>query len=175
MDEPLDERFFKWLCRQVADVNERNPAYTHWKLFKQLYSTECVWIVINDGNRLEDGQDLRIRFRQEMGINFVDPEWAGMPCSFLELMVGLSEMLSFEADGEPRYWFWRLMGNIGLSGHNDDSPWDPREVEEVTERVIFRQYQSDGTGGFFPLSRPRTDQRDVELWFQMSDYIQELF
>lgn len=173
-DEPLDELFFNWLYSRVAVVDETDPRRTYWGLLRKLYSTECVWVVINDGNRLEDGRDLRLRFRDDSGIQNIDPSWIDMACSFFELMVGLSDTLAFEADGKSHNWFWKLMENIGLDSFNDDVELDEYQIEEVTHRVIFRLYGADGSGGFFPLQNPRNDQRVVELWGQMSAYILEL-
>ena len=31
----------------------------------------------------------------------------------------------------------------------------------------------NGTGGLFPLKRPRVNQRRVEVWYQMSEYLME--
>lgn len=176
MDEPLDEAFFKWLYSQVADPNDTDPRRTYWKLLQKLYSVECVWVVINDGNRLEDGKNLRLRFRDETGTHISDQAWLGMGCSFFELMVELSNMLVFEADGELHQWFWKLMENIGLDAFNDREFDDAvaEVVDVVTEHILFRQYERNGHGGFFPLKHPQADQRDVELWYQMSAYILEL-
>lgn len=178
MSPPLDESFFIWLCNQVDDVTSDDPRRTHYKLLKQLYTKEFIWFVANDNNRLEDGKDLRRTFIHEtigdQGMVTVDGEWMRLGCSVLELMVGLSRKLSFEAEGEPYYWFWRLMENIGLHKYSDDRRIPRRRVEDILDRLMFRQYDANGNGGFFPLRGPCDDQRGVELWYQMSAYISEL-
>jgi hypothetical protein len=39
--------------------------------------------------------------------------------------------------------------------------------------VIHRYYQPNGHGGFFPLENPQDDQRHVELWYQLNEYVME--
>jgi hypothetical protein len=165
----------EWLYSQVADVNAQDPSITFWKLLKQLYTTEFVWLVDHDDNRLEDGRDLRLEFVRETGEHDIDRSWVELGCSFLELMVGLSRKFAFEADsGEPHYWFWHLMENIGLHEYSDAWKIFPHaEVEEIVERVIHRLYEPDGSGGFFPLRNPPNDQRRVELWYQLGYYVIE--
>lgn len=174
MNEPLDELYLVWLYSQVADTEVVDPSMTHWKLLKQLYTREFVSLVPNDENRLEDGRDLRLEFMDELDVDNVDREWSELGCSMLELMVGLSRKLAFEAEGEPHYWFWHLMDNIGLQKYYDNRRLPRKHVDDVLDRVIYRTYDSDGRGGFFPLDHPRKDQRKVELWYQMSAYVLEL-
>lgn len=174
MFEPLDELFLIWLYSQVADPNVTTPSLTYWKVMRLLYTREFKWKVPNDDNRLEDGKDLRREFLHDQGHDIVDPAWIEIGCSVLELMVGLSRRLSFEADGPPYYWFWVLMENIGLHKNNDKRRWTKRSVDEAIDVVMQRQYSSNGKGGFFPLKYPDRDQRGVELWYQLSAYVLEL-
>jgi len=177
VDEPLDELYFQWLYSQVADPRAKDPSLTYWKLLRLLYSKEFVWLVPNDDNRIEDGKDLRRIFLQEKEIDpdRVDSDWMDLGCSVLELMVALSQKLAFEAEGSAAYWFWDLMRNIGLNRYNDRGRLPKSRVEDILNDVIFRQYDADGTGGFFPLRNPQEDQRQIELWYQMSSYILEMW
>lgn len=174
MNEPLDRKYLEWLYDQVADPNAQDPSLTYWKLLKQLFTTEFVWLIPNDDNRLEDGKALRVEFIRGKGLEQVDPAWVELGCSVLELMVGLSRRLSFEAEGEPYYWFWQLMSNIGIQRYSDSHRLPKRRIDDILKRVIFRQYHPDGHGGFFPLKNWHEDQRDVELWYQLSAYVLEL-
>lgn len=177
MNEPLDEPYFKWLYSQVCNSRFKNPARTYWSLLRRLYVKEFVWSVANDDNRVEDGRDLRFEFMESHGIeNDVDVDWLGLGCSMLEMLIGLSRRLSFEDDGEPREWFWRLLENVDLARYTDmicDRYTCHEEIDRVLDRVIFREYDADGRGGLFPLNHARRDQRDVELWYQLSAYLIE--
>jgi hypothetical protein len=167
---PLDELYFIWLCDQVEDESPQ----THTKLLKLLFTKEFVWIVPNDDNRLEDGKNLRLDFIHDQDLGEVDPHWMNLGCSVLELMVGLSRQLSFMAEGEPRYWFWRLLGNLGLKNCSDDRRIPRTRIADILDRVVFRQYDPDGDGGLFPLHNPQENQREVELWYQLCAYVLEL-
>lgn len=175
---PLDERYFAWLYGQVADPQTNDPSLSYWRLFKLLYKTKVVWFVFKDDNRLEDGKNLRVNFLRSEGLRRedVDPRWMEMTCSFLELTIALSDRLRFEVDPDTTlaYWFWVLMENIGLNHHADSAYYEPCDVEEILNRVIFRLYEPDGRGGFFPLKHPQEDQRDVELWYQLGSYVVEM-
>lgn len=174
MNQPLDELYLIWLYGQVAVPEVRDPSGTYWRLLKQLYTKEFVWVVPHDENRIEDGKELRLEFIRDQELEDVDPEWIELGCSMLELMVGLSRRLSFEADGEPHYWFWHLMENVGLDRYADNRQRLPRRrIDDILDQIIWRTYEPDGTGGFFPLRETKQDQRRVELWHQLSAYVME--
>lgn len=167
MDTPLDEQYLTWLQAQV-----RVPRARYWKLLRQLYVTEFVWFVPNDDNRVADGKDLRHEFLEEKHILEIDPDWLTLGCSMLEMLIGLARLWSFEEDLSVGFCFWRMIDNLGLSQCNDRQP-NPQYVSEVLDRVIWRTYEPDGTGGLFPLTDPHYDQREVELWYQLCAYILE--
>lgn len=135
-----------------------------------MHSIEFVWLIPNDDNRAEDGRQLRREWAEEMDIS-VDPTWLAVGCSFLEMLIALARRLAFEGDGDPHIWFWHLLDNLNLVRCTDRSRCDPREVEDIVNTVIWRTYDRNGRGGLFPLRRPRKDQRNVELWYQMNAYL----
>jgi hypothetical protein len=181
MSRTLDETFVEWLYAQVADPSELDPSKTHYKLFWVLYSTEFYSVLGMDENRVSDALELRGRFSSEEGLSRVTTgvtmtelrDWAQMPCSFLELLVGLSNILSFETGDEPRRWFWQLLDNLKISGYSDARPVPEHHIRRICQRVIDREYAFNGVGGLFPLIRPNRNQREVELWYQASAYIME--
>ena len=177
MNGPLDEAYFVWLYSQVADPTESSPIRTFWSLTRQLHKKEFLWSVPNDDNRVEDGRDLRYEFGDIHGEELPN-EWLGLGCSMLEMLIGLARRLEFEdEDGGDAYdWFWLLLRNAYLDDAVSDrrySKTTERRVNEVLDRVIFRQYNRNGDGGLFPLHYPERDQRKVELWYQLSAYILE--
>ena len=177
MPEPLDETYFHWLYGQVAAVRIKNPARSYWALLRALHSTEFVWLIANDDNRLEDGRDLRSEFILDEGIDSVEKDWMTIGCSMLEMLIGLSRRLAFESDNDdPARWFWHLLNNINLGNFNDSHIQSEQQLDyinQVLEQVIWRNYRQDGRGGLFPLRRPQEDQRQVELWYQLSSYLIE--
>ena len=174
MNQPLDELYLPWLYSQEASIWRKQPTRTYWSLFRLLFTKEFVWIVPNDDNRVEDGRDLRLEFIDDEDLSDVDPAWMELGCSFLEMLIGLSRRLSFEADGGgPREWFWVLMGNLQLENFNDASDIPCQEIDQILDGVIWRTYKPNGSGGLFPLTNPKEDQRDVEIWYQLSAYLME--
>lgn len=173
MNEPLDELYLRWLYSQIGSVKTRDASKTYWGLAKLLLTKEFVWIIPNDDNRVEDGKDLRLEFLRAEGITEIDPCWMELGCSMLEMMIGLSRRLSFEAGGEPREWFFELIDNLGLYDLTDSRAISKRKVEQVLDQLIWRNYDPDGTGGMFPLRYADRDQRDVEIWYQMQAYLIE--
>jgi hypothetical protein len=170
---PLDELYFRWLYGQVGSVQSRNPTKKYWKILKKLFTKEFVWIIPNDDNRAEDGRDLRYEFINQQGLANVDQHWMQLGCSMLEMLIALSRRLSFEDDGEPRIWFWHLMENVGLGFYNDNETIPDQEVDEILDRIIWRTYKRNGSGGLFPLKKSKEDQRKIELWYQLCAYLLE--
>ena len=58
-DELIDQ-YFDWMYQLVVDDRYSNKSYR--KLFARLYDTEFTYTIPMDGNRAEDGIDLRYRF-----------------------------------------------------------------------------------------------------------------
>ena len=173
MKAPLDELYLTWLYDPVADSRVDIPSSTYWRLLNLLYRKEFVWFVPNDDNRIEDGKDLRYEFVDQLQLENVDRGWMRLGCSFLELLIALSRRLSFEGDGEPRDWFWHMLENIGLHIYNDQRALPFQDIDEILDQVIWRTYKPNGVGGLFPLEGPCQDQREIELWYQLSAYILE--
>lgn len=173
---PLDELYFTWLYSQVGSTELANPTKTYWTLLRCLYTTEFIWFVPNDDNRKVDGRALRDEFLEEAGIVSADDFWMQLECSILEMLIGLSRRLSFEAEGSESGWFWRLIRNLGLQNctdYRDGMPFPQEQVEVTLHDLMWRLYHPNGQGGLFPLEHPTRDQRNVEIWYQMSAYILE--
>jgi hypothetical protein len=172
---PLDRPYLEWLYRQVDYPDTEDTSQTFWKLFEQLYNSEALWLVPHDDNRLQDGKDLRQKFAETLPEPIDDPEWMGLECSVLELIIGLAYRMFYEdAMGRPtEYWFWKLLENLKLERCTDRSRFSKRRVDDTIKRVLHREYETDGDGGFFPLKHPDGDQRDVELWYQLCAYMLE--
>lgn len=170
MSDALDERYLEWLYDLVGPQDDN---VSHYKLMMKLLSTEFVMLVPNDDNRCADGIALRKEFMRSGRMIRPSRQWMAMGCSVLEMLIGVARHLSFSAEGEVGEWFWILIDNLGLTRFNDHRMHDAR-VDEILERLVWRNYSYDGNGGLFPLKQPHEDQRDVELWFQMESYILEM-
>lgn len=175
-DEPLDEQYLTWLYGLTGPVSLKNPSRTYWSLLRLLYTKEFAWFVPNDDNRVEDGIELRYKFRDECRIRSASEEWLCLPCSMLEMMIALSDRLSFMDGKEPADWFWELIENLGLTEYTDRSFFGSASVQDVESRLDVlneRTYAYSGHGGLFPLDHPEEDQRDVEILYQAGAYLLE--
>ena len=68
------------------------------------------------------------------------------------------------------------MDNLGLVPFDDESYVDldgQTYVERIIDDFVKREYDFNGVGGIFPLKHAEQDQRDVEIWYQMSAYLYE--
>jgi hypothetical protein len=50
---------------------------------------------------------------------------------------------------------------------------DVAKIKNILDTLVWRTYQPDGRGGFFPLNHPEEDQTKVEIWYQMNKYVIE--
>lgn len=72
----------------------------------------------------------------------------------------------------PEKWFWIMMENMGLTRY-DDEHFDVDDVNRIVDIWLERRFGSDGMGSPFPLQHPFEDQRQIELWQQMQNYVNE--
>jgi hypothetical protein len=45
------------------------------------------------------------------------------------------------------------------------------DILEIIDRMLYREYDADGTGGLFRTSNPNKDMRREEIWYQMMEYL----
>lgn len=166
----LDDRYLTWLYGQISSAKIRKGSLTYWRLLRQMYATEFVYYVENDKNRAEDGKELRLDWIRETGAE-PDEAWLAIECSFLEVVVGLAKRLDFQDEHSLSYWFWQLMQNLGFDCFDDGSQYRESFVDIRMRVVNERSYDESGNGGLFPLRNPSRDQRTVDLWYQMMEYL----
>lgn len=184
---PLTEDYLRWLEPQIReDDGLSNPNREFWGLLALMYEKEFRPLVANDDNRWMDGLELRTEFcndfrvrmsarRREPYRSFLDKELPNPPCSFLEVLIGISRRFSFTAGGSAPGWAWVLLNNLNLHRMADPlSRGKARRAADIIEVCTSRNYEPDGSGGFFPLQDPQEDQRQVEIWYQMAAYIGEM-
>lgn len=171
---PLIEDYLRWLEPQIREQDQR-PNNTYWDLLNIMFQTIFESHVEFDDNRMADGLDLRIEFCYASHIRPNALQDLG-PCSFLEVLIGLSRRLSFAAGGSAPGWAWQLLTNLELQKMSDPiGERRARKIEGILDTCINRTYDPSGQGGFFPLyPHPDDDQTQVEIWYQMAAYISEL-
>lgn len=147
-----------------------------------------------DIDREKDGLELRTEWsnrvhkldnviQNEYPGDDLDTEFHSIPCTMLEMIIGISKRMSeqlMNEDGEDKtaQYFWEIIGNLGLDCWDDDNfGWEtglaPKNVGKICEILCKRQYNPDGTGGgMFPMPGVLDiNQKKMEIWYQMQEYI----
>jgi len=188
MSDRLTEDYLRWLAPQIRDENDglSHPDREYGDIMTIMYEKEFLGPVPNDYNRMVDGLGLRVEFCHDNGIPtsarrdpvlraFLHKSHPDPPCSFLEVLIGLSRRLAFAAGGSAPGRAYQLMSNLGIHRMVDPvSKRSANKANDILERCIQRTYTPDGVGGFFPLENANEDQTEVELWYQMAAYITEV-
>lgn len=177
--DELINRYFDWMYQLVVDDRYSNQSYR--KLFARLHDTEFTYMIPMDGNRAEDGIDLRYRFGRECSYNdaMVASYLDDRPCSILEMMIALSIRCEEHIMDDPDIgnrtgqWFWSMIVSLGL-GFMNDARFDRDYVDDILARFLDRDYARNGEGGLFTVSHNQRDMRSIEIWYQMSCYLNEI-
>lgn len=177
---PMNREYVEWMYELVSD-RRLSKTRPYSKLFDYLHSVEFVYTIPLDGNRAEDGIQLRYRFGEDRG--YPDPMIAAylddQPCSVLEMMIALAlryeENIMYDTDMGNRtgQWFWGMIENLGLSDMNNGY-FDEDYVEMVVYRLLNHKYKRNGEGGLFTVSKQNVDMRNVEIWYQAAFYFNEV-
>lgn len=170
----LKQEYFEWLCHFVGCKNHRELLFL-------LFSIDFEYSIPMDGNRYEDGINLRYRFADEKGYHyrFVSSWLDDVPCSMLEMMVALSLRIEEHITGDPdngdqtSKWFKAMLQNSNLYAMTDDK-FDRFAATNIVKDVLQHRYGRNGNGGLFRLRHNRRDLRNVEIWYQAMWYIDEV-
>lgn len=148
----------------------RRPNYNN--LIDQLINSPFEVVLDRDLNRISDGEDLRGKFLMENGLNGT---FYNHPVSVLEVLIALAarvdgEYLGNPNDPRPDILFWEMICNLGLDKF-DDKKYDSEAVFEILDVWIGRKFDKNGVGSPFPVGKNIHDQRKIEMWMQMTAYI----
>lgn len=176
----LNNRYFNWMY-QLISGKEYTKGRSYRKLLRQLHETEFTYDIPMDGNRAEDGIDLRYRFGYDMGYeqNLIASYLDNNPCSVLEMLVALvvrcEEHIMSDPDIGDRTgkWFWAMMSSLGLISMYD-SNYDDEYVAFVIGRLLSHEYGRDGEGGLFTIPGINRDMRSMEIWYQLCWYLNSI-
>lgn len=183
----LNELYLNYLLRLINADNYREKSYT--KLCSLLYKIPFKPILTLDNNRSYDVQSLiRETFIQSQS------EWyrlendelimlPNLPISFLELIISLAMRIDMDFMREvnevdnSRVYFWIIIKNLGFLVY-DDEHWGEDSIISIVNRLNIvqdRKYDFDGNGGLFPLKNAKEDQRNVQIWNQLCQFVNEKF
>ena len=175
--EADNDPYFQWLCKKVGIPFRRQYIRLAEELHTMIFLPGST--IETDANRANDGLKLRVDFMERYGAKGSSSNRG--PCSMLEFLIGLSGRMAFimGEEGNPlhtSYYFWWMIENLRLTKLSDDR-FDELNgeffVQEAVDRVLYRTYEADGSGGLFPLKHSEKDQRTVEIWYQMQEWLLE--
>lgn len=167
--------YYQWLKSQVEFLDFPE---TYDRLFMALNKKIFSYKHPMDKNRASEALELRDEYRKEVGKRAPSPNIA--PPSVLELLVSIAKRMnyicaSFDED-RTKELFWRLLANLDLSRMSDpyyEQFGGDSRVDIILNTFLERTYEADGRGGLFPMAKPRQNQREVELWYQMNQYLSD--
>lgn len=171
-----------WILNLADEwLQEIRQENRYFNLVRQLHSIEFKYIINADYNRYCDGIDFRLVFAE----NSSDYTYRDIylylqdsPCSVLEMMMGLAYrceneiMVDSDVGEEPNKWFYAMIENMGLDEFNDNE-YDPDDVLDIVNKMMYREYAPDGSGGLFRIKNSSVDIRKAEIWYQMCWYLNE--
>jgi hypothetical protein len=172
---PMDEKYFSWLYEQVRP-DDKKTLIPYMTVSALAHRIIFDWSVPNDDNRAAEGKELRYEFLESRGVPRPhDAEWMSLDASIFEMMVALAKECDFIVALGFDGWYDIFMKNLGLDLYNDITyvPRDEPKVARILEKFNQRRYTRLGVGGLFPLRSSAKDQREVELWYQMAEYMTE--
>lgn len=178
MRDKLVNEYFEWISELVSD-NKYTEGRSFRKLLMCLHSVSFRYPrnIPHDGNRAEDGVNLRYRFAHERGYSHTYVySILTEPCSVLEMMIALAirceEHIMEDTDIGDRkaQWFWDMIKNLDLYSM-DDKSFDKTYVLNTITILLDRKYRADGVGGLFTVPNCRYDLRNIEIWYQMCWYL----
>ena len=166
--------YIHWVMRDKLMLTEREIRDYRY-LWDVLSDIEYVWIHPMDQNRAEDGLELRQDFEYETG-EYLDKTSGLMPkCTFFEMLAALSIrcenqlMRNVDAGDRTSKWFFEFLDNLGLTKYTV-SKWKGHSGEEIRDIV---EDEMSGRCIMFPLQKHVINQRNEQLWKQMTAYINE--
>lgn len=170
----INEQYFNWMFKKVDGRGYRD-------LLRVLHQEDFYSILPLDDNRLIDGCELRYRFGKECEIPTVviDKMLGSDTCSILEMMLGLAfrieETIMEDSDYGDRtaMWFWIMVKSLGLYEMKDNN-FDTVHVLRTLDTFLTRGYSSNGEGGLFTVKDTSKDMRDVDIWYQMCMFFDNL-
>lgn len=172
------KEYFHWMYGLVCD---RFRDLYFYRLFTYLYDKEFTYTIDMDGNRAEDGIDLRYRFAYEFRYDnaMISEYLDNKACSVLEMMIALAVRCEESIMDDPDHgnrtglWFWNMLESLGLTDMHDDN-FDDIYVDDTIEVFLNHEYEHTGKGGLFTVPHCKRSLRTVEIWTQMCWYLDSI-
>lgn len=157
------ENYIRWVMKDKLGMSDKEiKDYT--PLIMDLSDIEFVWNHPMDENRAIDGLELRSDFEYETG-EYLDKNSGLMPkCSVFEMLAALSirceDQLMYNSSlgNRTSKWFFEMLDNLNLDKNS-------KVNDKIAEDIV--------SGDAFPLKNSRIDQKNEQIWKQLSAYLNE--
>lgn len=155
--------YIHWVMSDKLNLTEKE-CKSYFRLCEDLANVEFKWQHPLDENRATDGLELRTDFEYETG-EYLDKTSGLMPkCTVFEMLAALAIrcenqlMYSPTLGNRTSKWFFEFLDNLKLNSksHVDDY---------INEDII--------DGKAFPLKISSINQKDEQIWKQLSAYLNE--
>ena len=174
-DKQLLNEYYLWLL-EIVD-NDIYHVEDYDEMLWQLFDTDFHWVIENDANRASNGLDLRYEYEHVYG-GGLPLDMENKEASVLEVLIALAInweheiTYDFRIGDRSAVWFWTMIGNLGLL-EMPNWAYDPDFVGDTLEIWMNREFQIDGSGSPFPVKFGNEDQRKVEIWLQLQQFVLE--
>lgn len=125
---------------------------------------DFIWYIPEDEDRAIQALRMRDEYCYETGM----PSPRQAPASFLEVFVSITDTLTAMLYQDRESFTKSILLNMGARSYSDDGRL-PSEIHEealiIAERVMYRTYSRNGTGGLFRI--PGVDTLEMTLTTQM--------
>lgn len=125
---------------------------------------DFVWYIPEDEDKAIQALRMRDEYCYETGM----PSPRQAPTSFLEVFVSITDTLTAMLYQDRESFTKSILLNVGARSFSDDGRL-PSEIHEealiIAERVMYRTYSRNGTGGLFRI--PGVDTLEMPLTTQM--------
>lgn len=152
----MRQEYLEWLSESVGC--KKNIAAI-------LHSVDYYYSIPMDGNRYEDGIELRYKFGESNGYSHAEcSDLDDRPCSVLEMMVAFSLRLSssvFDNDDSDRAAHFIFENML----------WYIRQNLRVSKIRIYDTM--DGKQYWFPLKHATKNPNEIEVWYQGHEFLLE--
>ena len=125
---------------------------------------DFMWYIPEDEDKAIQALRMRDEYCYETGM----PSPRQAPASFLEVFVSITDTLTAMLYQDRESFTKSILLNLGARSYSDDGRLPSEIYEEalnIAERVIYRTYSRNGTGGFFRI--PGVDTLEMPLTTQM--------
>lgn len=178
--------YLGWLESFTIDDQLLTSNRSYSKLLRTLWDIPFHGAIGNDNDRGEEGLELRVRYNDILSDKagegyFVTPDVRDIfgECRVLEMLIALSmHMYDLMQDmgiyNSVSRWFWEIMRNVGFVKY-DDRLYTPR-IRNIVKKTVYdiMDLNAEGlgkSGGWFN----SYDWRDIEIWYQMHEYLKGYF